>query len=89
LRKIALVPLKEIKDISEVEKVIQSNANALLFIIPKDITEGLVNNIQTYLHDKTIYLPIYFVHENDEINDIVQQLKDEYEQSTGEKVNLV
>jgi nucleoside-triphosphatase THEP1 len=86
LRKIALVPLKEIKDTTEIEKVIRSNANAILFIIPKNMKDALVDEIQNYLQKQTIYLPIYFVNENEQINDIVQQLKEEYEQSTGEKV---
>ena len=35
LRKIALVGLNEITKISEIEALIKSNANAILFIIPK------------------------------------------------------
>ena len=38
LRKIALVPLKEIQNINEVEKIIKSNANSILFIIPGEIS---------------------------------------------------
>jgi len=54
LRKIALVPLWDVKDISEIEKVLKSNANALLFIFPKKIEDNaffdnLVDQIQIFL----------------------------------------
>jgi len=54
LRKIALVPLRDVKDISEIEKVLKSNANALLFIFPKKIEnslffDNLIDQIQILL----------------------------------------
>lgn len=54
LRKIALIPITDVKDISEIEKVLKSNANALLFIIPKNTDEkssfsSLIDKIQILL----------------------------------------
>lgn len=88
LRKIALVPLKEISDLSEVERVVKSNANSILFIIPNETTsvfQQLIDSIQIYLSEQTLYIPVYFTYETEELNEIVQQLKDEYKQSTGEE----
>jgi hypothetical protein len=88
LRKIALVPLKEITELSEVERVVKSNANSILFIIPNETTtafQGLIDSLQIYLSEQTLYIPVYFTFETEELNEIVQQLKDEYKQSTGEE----
>ena len=83
LRKIALVGLKEITKLSEIESLVKSNANAILFIIPngpyQNLFKKLVNKIQIYLSKQTIYLPVYFTYENEDINKIYQQLKREYE----------
>ena len=54
LRKIALIPLIDVDDIIEIERVLKSNANALLFIFPKKITNfskftSLINDIQILL----------------------------------------
>jgi len=54
LRKIALVPLIDVENIVEIERVLKSNANALLFIFPKKIPNfsefsSLVNEIQIFL----------------------------------------
>lgn len=54
LRKIALVPLKEIQDLEETEKVLKSNANAVLFIIPRNLEAFpglpvLIDTLQIYL----------------------------------------
>ena len=56
LRKIALIPLRDVKEISEIEKVLKSNANALLFIFPKKIEDNpafdsLVDQIQILLRN--------------------------------------
>ena len=83
LRKIALVGLNEISKISEIESLIKSNANAILFIIPKgpytQIFEQLVNEIQEYLSQQKIFLPVYFTYETDELRQIYLDLKKEYE----------
>ena len=60
LRKIALVPLKDVENITEIEKVLKSNANALLFIFPKKIENfstfsKLVNDMQMLLR-KLIFI---------------------------------
>ena len=92
LRKIALVPLKEIQNISEVEKIVKSNANSILFIVPNPSSqrltkefENFIDQLQTFLSGQTLYIPIYFVYENEELNEIVEQLKREYKQLTGEE----
>lgn len=60
LRKIALVPLNEVKDITEIEKVLKSNANAILFIIPKNLSDkiffsNLIDQIQIHLRKSFIF----------------------------------
>ena len=92
LRKIALVPLKEITEISEIEKIVKSNANSILFILPNSSTQTfskkfthLIHGLQNYLSTQTLYIPIYFVDETEELNEIVELLKTEYKQSTGEE----
>jgi len=92
LRKIALVPLKEIQNINEVEKIVKSNANSILFIVPNPSSqrltkefENFIDQLQTFLSGQTLYIPIYFVYENEELNEIVEQLKKEYKQLTGEE----
>lgn len=91
LRKIALVGLKEITKLSEIESLVKSNANAILFIIPngpyQNLFKELVNKIQIYLSKQTIYLPVYFTYENEDINKIYQQLKREYEDQQKNKNN--
>jgi len=92
LRKIALVPLKEINEISEIEKIVKSNANSILFILPNSPAQTfskkfqhLIHGLQSYLSTQTLYIPIYFVEETEELNEIVEILKTEYKQSTGEE----
>jgi hypothetical protein len=36
--------------------------------------------------EQVLYIPVYFAYETEEINEIVQQLKDEHYQATGEQV---
>jgi hypothetical protein len=38
------------------------------------------------IDEQTLYIPVYFAYENEEIIEIVQQLKDEHYQATGEQV---
>lgn len=89
LRKISLVPLKEINQLSEIENIVKSNANSILFIMPAENFskefENLIDQLQTFLSGQTIYIPIYFVVETEELNEIVEELKKEYKQSSGEE----
>ena len=90
LRKIALVGLNEITKLSEIEALVKSNANAILFIVPKGpypkLFKDLVSKIQAFLSQQTIYLPIYFAYENDELISLYNQLKEDYEkEQRGEK----
>ena len=90
LRKIALVGLNEITKLSEIEALVKSNANAILFIVPKGpyqkIFNDLVSKIQVFLSQQTIYLPVYFAYENDELKSLYNHLKDDYEkEQRGEK----
>jgi NTP pyrophosphatase (non-canonical NTP hydrolase) len=94
LRKIALVPLREITEISDIDKVVKSNANSILFILPNPEKgklkytsdfEKLINEIQIYLSEQTLYIPVYFTYETEELMEIVEQLREEYKQSTGEE----
>lgn len=70
-------------NLSEVEALVKSNANAILFIIPKgpytQIFEKLVNEIQIYLSQQKIFLPVYFTYETDELKQVYLDLKKEYE----------
>ena len=83
--------MQEITKISEIEALIKSNANAILFIIPKgpyvQIFEKLVNEIQIFLSQQKIFLPVYFTYETDELKTIYEELKKEYEyyQKNGNK----
>lgn len=85
LRKIALVGLNEITKLSEIEALVKSNANAILFIIPKGpyqkIFKELINQIQIYFSQQTIYLPVYFTYETEELKRTYDHLKKEYEDS--------
>jgi len=38
------------------------------------------------LADQTIYIPVYFIYENEEIKEIVSQLKNEYENGSEKGV---
>jgi hypothetical protein len=42
-------------------------------------------NFYIILDEKTLFIPIYFVNETDELNDIVQILKNEHKQNIGEE----
>ena len=90
LRKIALVGLNEITKLSEIEALVKSNANAILFIVPKGpytkLFNELISKIQVYLSQQTIYLPVYFAYETEDLKNIYSQLKEEYEkEQRGEK----
>lgn len=100
LRKIAVVPFDDVKDITEIEELSKSSATAILFIIPTKVTKklnALVNSVQIYLRnnyllkidEQTLYLPVYFVHETEELNQIVKQLKDEFNQSSKDDVFII
>ena len=94
LRKIALIPLREIADLSEIEQILKSTANAILFILPiapySEQFQKLIDKIQIFLSEQTIYLPVYFTYENKELTNVVNQLKNEYNQESGtEKKNIL
>ena len=38
-----------------------------------------------FIDEQTLYIPIYFVFETDELNEIVEFLRNEHKQSTGEE----
>ena len=70
--------------------MVKSNANAILFIIPKGpytkIFNELIAKIQAFLSQQTIYLPVYFAYENEELISLYNQLKEDYEkEKRGEK----
>ena len=68
----------------------KSNANAILFIVPKGpynkLFNELISKIQLFLSQQTIYLPVYFTYETKELKSLYDQLKDDYEkEQRGEK----
>ena len=93
LRKISVVPLIEIETIEEIEKILNSNANAILFILPlapytKTFTK-FIDNLQQYIAEQSLFIPVYFSYENEEINDIVSELKTEYKLAEGEQEKTI
>ena len=97
LRKIALVPLNEIKSYSEIDNILNSTANAILFIIPNNTYSEnnnefnlFLNEFQINLSNKTLYLPIYFTYENEAILSSLNYLKNEFAfNSKQEKKNFL
>ena len=97
LRKIALVPLIEIKSYSEINNILNSTANAILFIIPNNTYSEnnnefnlFLNEFQINLSNKTLYLPIYFTYENEAILSSLNYLKNEFAfNSKQEKKNFL
>ena len=89
VRKLALVSLQEIKQLSDLTVIFKLNANAVLFIIPQgdysEIFEKLISDIQIYLSELTIYLPVYFTYETEEIFSVYKELKEKYEASLTSK----
>ena len=67
--------------------MVKSNANAILFIIPngpyQKIFKELVTQIQIYLSQHPIFLPVYFSYETEELKVIYNQLKKEYEENSN------
>ena len=94
LRKIALVGLNEITKLSEIEALVKSNANAILFIVPKGpyqkIFNDLVSKIQVFLSQQTIYLPVYFAYENDELKSLYNEATIQFlhKETTQRTMNL-
>ena len=84
-----MVPLKEINELNEIEKVLKSNANAILFILPlgpySRTFNELIESIQIYLSEQTLYIPVYFTYETEELEDITNQLREDYRQSMEEE----
>ena len=93
LRKISLVPLNEIKLLSEIDNILNSTANAILFIIPNQTNNEFnlfLNDFQIYLSNQTFYLPIYFTYENEAILSSLNSLKNEYNSNVKqEKKNFL
>lgn len=80
LRKIALIKFKELTSIESLEKFVNSNANALLIMLPSrnEITEQLKNFIveaQQFLSEKVLYIPVYFANESEDLNEIYEELE--------------
>lgn len=93
MRKISLVPLSEIKTLSEVESILKSNANSILFILPNaPYTEefaSFVDSMQILLSEQTFYIPIYFAYENPSLMKVVNDLKQEYKIEQGESKKTI
>ena len=54
LRKIMLAPLSDIKEISEIERIVKGNANAVLFILPN--TNSSLDELRSLLSQAQIML---------------------------------
>ena len=54
LRKIALAPFSDIKEVSEIERIVKGNANAVLFILPNN--GNSLNELKTLLGQAQIML---------------------------------
>ena len=71
--------------------MVKSNANAILFIIPngpyQKIFKELITQIQIYLSQHPIFLPVYFSYETEELKNIYNQLKKEYEENSNTENN--
>jgi len=71
--------------------LVKSNANAILFIIPngpyQKIFKELITQIQIYLSQHPIFLPVYFSYETEELKNIYNQLKKEYEENSNTENN--
>ena len=89
LRKIAVVPLKELTSIDEVDAVFKSNSNAVLFVLPlppySDSFSSFIDSLQSFLSEQTLYIPVYFSYESKEINEIISELKTQYKVSDGQQ----
>ena len=79
LRKIGLIKFGDIKDTDDLKQYINSNANAILFILPNKLHCGQCENklreVQNFLSEQTLYIPVYFTEENEEINNIYNELE--------------
>lgn len=80
LRKIALIKFSDIKSLDDLKTYINSNANALLLILPKpnEITEQLSELIlgaQKFLSEQTLYIPVYFAKDSDSVDEVYKDLE--------------
>lgn len=93
LRKISLVPLSEIKTLAEIEDILKSTANSILFILPKGPYDYefnmFIDKLQILLSEKTFYIPIYFTYEEESLMKIVEDLKNEFQKEQGEKKKTI
>lgn len=80
LRKIALLKFSDIKSIDDLKSYINSNANALLLILPKP--EQLTNQLneiileaQQFLSEQTLYIPVYFTDDSEAVDEVYRDLE--------------
>lgn len=81
LRKIALIKFSDIRTLEELKQYINSNANALLFILPKlesmsSNLRDLVLETQRFLSEQTLFIPVYFANDSKEVNEIYNELEE-------------
>lgn len=81
LRKIALIKFSDISTLDELKQYINSNANALLFILPKAESlstslKELILETQRFLSEQTLFIPVYFTNDSKEVNEIYNELED-------------
>lgn len=79
LRKISLIRFQELT-IESIQQTITKRASGILIILPERNTEVLEQNekwqiVQSQLLSKTIFIPVYFVWENEDINNLYEQQK--------------
>lgn len=80
LRKIGLVKLSDITNLEELKLIITSNANALLLILPKvtNLTsqmKTLILDTQKFLSEQTLFIPVYFTQESEDVEEIYTELE--------------
>ncbi len=79
LRKISLIRFQELTTES-IQQTISKRASGILIVLPERNTEVLEQNekwqiVQSQLLSKTIYIPVYFIWENEDINNLYEQQK--------------
>jgi hypothetical protein len=90
LRKIALIKFSDISSLEELKMYINSNANALLFILPKpesltDKLKEFILQTQRFLSEQTLFIPVYFTNESKEVNEIYTELEEISRDESPEK----
>lgn len=82
LRKISLIKLMDLTEINELKDFLSSQATAFLLILPKkeDLSKEVKNLFsfaQTLFSEGSFLSPIYFIVEDNDINNIYNELKDQ------------